>query len=148
MKDTQPPNIAAYVREQFFKGIHDPDEIARAFLNAALDSPDPHGWLIQCVRHSTGSAFSSLQAALRGTQKQSGTAHQGNGPQRQRHNEGYVYNPWDRAWIPLGRATVPDFEAAIAWHQGMIAGHENTIDEYRGYIQRIKEAGATCLDDI
>lgn len=143
---TQPVAIAAYVRDAYLNGTHDPGEIAERYLADALaPGADPADWLLPAVRHAVGSAFSSLQAAMRGTTRRTVTA---NGTQRQRHNDGYVYNPDTRQWIPLGRATVSDFDAAIGWHERQIAGHEHTIEEYRGYIKQIKDAGVACLDDI
>jgi hypothetical protein len=67
---------------------------------------------------------------------------------RTSHNNGYIYNPDMRRWLPLGQATISDFQAAIAWHERQIDGHQNTIAEYREYIDRIKDAGVTCLDEI
>jgi len=139
------PALGAYVRDQYLAGCHDPDEIAVRYLAEALAQPDPASWLLPAVRHAVGSSFSGIQAAVRGTVTRRAV---GDPAGRQRHNEGYVYNPDTRDWIPLGQATVADFEAAITWHERMIAGHEHTITEYRDYIKKIKDAGATCLDDI
>lgn len=148
-KDTQPVAIQSYVRDAYLSGCHDPDVIAERYLADALrPGADPADWLLPAIRHSVGSAFSSIQAAIRGTQRSSGNAHDGNGPQRQRHNDGYIFNPDTRQWIPLGQAVITDFEAAIAWHERMIDGHEKTIEEYRGYIRQIKDAGVTCLDQL
>lgn len=145
---TQPVAIQSYVREAYLSGCHDPDEIAERYLADALrPGADPANWLLPPIRSAVGSAFSSIQAAVRGSNRNTTTTN-GNGAGRQRHNDGYVFNPDTREWIPLGRATVTDFEAAIAWHERLIAGHERTIDEYRGYIQQIKKAGVTCLDEI
>jgi hypothetical protein len=140
-------SISTYVREQFFAGVHDPEEIARRYLTDALEADDPDAWLLPAIRHSVGASFSSIQAAVRGTQPSNGTAQDASGPARQRHNEGYVYNPDTREWIPLGKATISDFTAAIRWHEKMIEGHHATIDEYRTYIKKIREAGVTCLDE-
>lgn len=144
---TQPVAIQSYVRDAYLAGCHDPDQIAERYLADALrPGADPADWLLPAIRHSVGSAFSTIQAAVRGSNRRATAGD--NGTQRQRHNDGYVFNPDTREWIPLGRATVSDFEAAIGWHERMIAGHERTIDEYRGYIRMIKDAGVTCLDEI
>ena len=145
-KDVTPPSISSYVREQFFAGVHDPDIIAARFLEEALASEHAGEWLLPAVRSSVGGAFSSLQAAVRGSQGP-GASPAGNGTQRQRHNDSYVYNPDTREWVPLGQATVKDFQAAIEWRQRMIQYHQDVIDEYQGYIQRITQAGVTCLDE-
>jgi hypothetical protein len=146
-KDVTPPSVSSYVRELFFAGVHDPDIIAARFLEEALVSGHPGEWLLPAVRNSVGGAFSSIQAAVRGNRSPGGTTH-GNGTQRQRHNDSYVYNPDTREWVPLGQATVKDFQAAIDWRQRMIRYPEDVITEYRGYIQRITDAGVTCLDEI
>ncbi len=146
-KDITPPSISSYTREMFFAGVHDPDIIASRFLEDALASGHPGEWLLPAVRNSVGGAFSSLQAAVRGSHDRGNAAHADGGPARQRHNDSYVYNPDTREWVPLGKATVKDFQAAIDWRERMIRYHEDVISEYRQYIEKIRAAGVTCLDE-
>ena len=150
--ENRPQTVAAFVRDEYFAGCHDPDLIAKRYLDEALGSDDPEAMLLPAVRHAVGSQFSSIQAAVRGAAQSTDgrkTAHcAGGGPSRQSHNDGYIYNPDLREWIPLGQATIPDFEAAIAFHERMISAHTQTISEYRGYIKKIRQAGVTCLDEI